>query len=260
MTLFSFIKFNPDWDVHLITNTQAGSRVLTNTIEKQDSTEYKGEDYSYLLDDLDIDYVEFESSMIDLDPATVSKMSDVHIKDILNWKILSEVGGIVADMDILFLRSINDAILSVTKTGLVCFDGYPKKGYIPVSLMYSSGDNAFFEKTYRRALANYIPNIYECCGTMCIEEHSIKEIAYNFPEITIEKLDDHIAFPLTTYPWKEGIRILYSENSPEKLHPETVGIHWYGGNPTSQHFNNIINKDSLNEINNTMTAKIKEII
>lgn len=260
MTLYSFCVFNPDWDVYLIKNNQPHKRYLTNTIEKQDKTEYNGKDYSYLVDNLDINIISFENSMIDLEDSTIKGMSDVHIKDILNWKILAEQGGIVADMDILFTKPMGNSIEDKANIGLICFDNYPKKDYIPVSFMYSSGNNEFFKKTYKNALKNYNLNIYESCGTLCIEEKNLNEIKENFSSLFIQRLEDSIVFPFIDYPWGEGIDMLYKSNNRHLMRFDSLGIHWYGGAPLTQVYNNLLNEQTINEINNTISITIKGVL
>lgn len=260
MTLYSFCKFNSGWNVHLIKNNQSSKRHLITTVEKQDKTEYKGKDYSYLINDLDINIIEFENNMIDLEDGVVMGMSDVHIKDVLNWKILSDWGGIVADMDIIFIRPMSGSIEYKTNVGLICFDGYPQKGYIPVSFMYSSGNNEFFSAVYKNALRNYSPDVYESCGTLCIPEKNLTGIKENFSNLNVQKLKDEIAFPFTKYEWNKGIEMLYNGDNRRLMKSGTTGIHWYGGVPLSQHYNNLLNDQTVYEINNTISMSIRGIL
>ena len=263
MTLYSFCKFNPDWTVYLIENNLPQDRPMTGTVEKQDKAEYNGPDYTAQLDTLPLTRIDFDVSMLDLLPEVVYSMSDVHIKDILNWKLLSEGCGVVADMDILFTAPLTSSIQEDADIGLICFNGFPQKDYIPVSFMYASKETSFFKYTYKRALLNYNPLIYESCGTLCIEESNIQEIISKYPDINIQKLEDAIVFPLVDYPWGTGIDMLYKGKFVDKLHPASVGIHWYGGAPQSQQFNNTINHTMFEgslTTTNTITLKIKEIL
>jgi len=260
MTLYSFQFYNPTWTIHLIKNNQDSTRILKGTIEKQDKTEYTGKDYSYLLDNLDVHIIEFNNNMIGLDNSIVAAMSDVHIKDILNWKLLTEQGGVVADMDILFTAPIGKSIRSDAHLGLVCFDGNPQKDYIPVSFMYSSGNNRFFNKIYKNALNNYKPNVYESCGNMCIYEKNLNRISDVYPNLIIQKLHDSIVFPFVAYQWHQGIKMLYEADNTELLDRNSVGIHWYGGTPQSQAYNNKLNDQTVYEINNTISANIRRIL
>lgn len=260
MTLYSFCKFNPDWNVYLIKNNIESIRVQRwVTPELQDKSSYIGTDYTKLIKELNIKVIEFKASMIDLDEHIINAMSDVHIKDILNWKILSDGGGIVADMDILFTKPLAANIDSDTDVGLVCFEGHPKKDYIPVTFMYSSGNNSFFEKVYRNALKNYNPSVYESCGTLCIEESNIQEIADNFSTLKVQRLIDEIVFPLINYEWGLGVQMLYSGDSVSKLMKDSIGVHWYGGTRLSQHYNNIIDCTTVNKINNTLTILMRKM-
>jgi len=259
MTLYSFCEFNPDWKVYLIKNNSPADRVM-HTAEKQDKTEYKGKDYSDYLKNLNINIFEFESSMIDLDKNVVDNMSDVHIKDILNWKILSDRGGVVADMDILFMKPITGQINKDTDIGLVCFDEYPEKNYIPVTLMYSSGNNDFFEKTYRNSLTSYNAYSYESCGNLCMEERTLEDIRLNFPNVIIQKLNNEIIFPFVNYPYHESIDKLHKADNTSDMTSGAIGIHWYGGNQISQSNNYVINDKSVYKINNTLTIATREVL
>ena len=260
MTLFSFQVYNPDWDIYLIKNNQKDNRSLIGTVEKQDNTEYVGNDYSNLMNSLDINIIEFKNNMIDLKDEVVSNMSDVHIKDILNWKLLSEQGGIVADMDILFIAPMEQIIQPNVDIGLVCFDGNPQKDYIPVSFMYSSGNNKFFNKIYKNALKNYKSTVYESCGTMCINEKNLNDISINYSNLIIQKLYDSIVFPFVAYPWAKGVTMLYGTDNTHLMSSNSIGIHWYGGAPLSQKYNNIINDKTVYEINNTISVNIRRVL
>lgn len=258
MTLYSFCKLNPNWKVNLIVNNSEQLRV--DTIEKQDKTEFKGIDYYSMIKSLNINTIDFENKMLNIDNNVVDKMSDVHLKDILNWKILAEWGGLVADMDILFTKSMNNLINDDTDIGLICFSNYPKPNYIPVSFMYSSGNSAFFKKTYNNALLNYNANVYESCGTLCIEESSLIDIIKNYPNSVVQHLPDGTVFPFVEYEWNESICKLYIGDFRCDMNSEAIGIHWYAGTPQSQKQNNELNAQTVYKINNTISNSIKEIL
>lgn len=259
MTVFSFCKLNPDWKVTLVVNRYNDNRVLRNTVEKQDKTEYHGIDYTKDLLSLPIDIVEFDWKMFDLPEAVVRSMSDVHISDIFGWKILSTVGGIVADMDILFVSPIEDQIDASADVGLICFDNYPKKDYIPVSFMYSSGNSPFFTDTYSSSLVNYSPDVYESCGTPCMGSSNLNEIQTKYSGLNVQKLKDTIVFPFIKFPWNQSVNMLYLKGCT-LVGEETIGIHWYGGAPQSQRFNNLLNHKTVYEIDNTITHNIRRLL
>lgn len=258
MTLYSFCKLNKDWTVYLVVNNLPSTRILSNTVEKQDKTEYLGKDYSSYLQDLDINYIYFTEDMLDLPKDIVYSMSDIHIKDLLNWKILSEGKGAVADMDILFTSPLTPFINNDTDIGLICFSNFPQKDYIPVSFMYSSKKTEFFTDTYKRALRMYDPSVYESCGTLCIEEKNITAIIAKYTNCVVQHFSDGMIFPLTSYEWSKGISMLYEGDFTSNLYKNSAGIHWYGGAPQSQVFNNIIDESLC--VVNTITLKIKEIL
>jgi len=261
MTLYSFCKFNPKWNVFIIINNKSHERNLVSTVvEKQDSTEFVGKDYSHLIKDLDINILYFNNKMLTLDDAIIDKMSNVHIKDMLNWKILAESGGIVADMDILFTSPIDEAIDSTADIGLICFENYPLKNYIPVSFMYSAGNSGFFNDVYKKSIADYNPKIYESCGTKCVKEKNLDEVRKNYATINVQRLTDDVVFPFVAYPWGPGVEMLYNIDNSSLMGASSKGIHWYGGAPQSQEANNLINDETVHKINNTITSNIRRII
>jgi hypothetical protein len=260
MTLYSFSVFNPTWRVHLIWNNNVSKRYLSGTIEKQDKTEYTGLNYLHLIYELNIDIIDFENSMIDLPENIVSNMSDVHIKDMLNWKLLASKGGLVCDMDVLFVAPIPEDIFEGADVGLICFEDNPKKDYIPVSIMYGSASNRFYTNTYNNALKSYVPSIYECLGTNCIKEKNIEEIKTNYSELIVNRLPDSLIFPFIAYPWHIGIEMQHYANAIDRMHKDSIGIHWYGGAPLSQIFNNKINNATTYSIDNTITTIIRRIL
>jgi hypothetical protein len=250
-SIISYVKF--------IISTLSLSTSEVNTKERQDKTDFSGIDYASEVDKLNVDIINFTYDMIDLPTDVVSKMTDTHIKDILNWKVLSDWGGVVADMDILFTATMGNHIKDVN-TALICFENYPKADYIPVSFMYSSGTNKFFDEVYSTSLVNYNPKIYESCGTPCIKQKNLMEISKDFPELSIQRINDTLVFPLVEYPWGPGIEMLYNGNNYSRLATDSVGIHWYGGTKLSQLYNNKINHKNVNEINNTITEAIRRVL
>jgi hypothetical protein len=235
MTFFSFRKLNPDWDIILYSNPMAAKPSWTTT-EQEDSTPVK--DYWSELDDLTITKKKVPDDLLAF---PLTELSNTHTSDLLSWKLLGTVGGVVADSDILFVRPLKDLILSMgnAEVGLHCFT-QQTKGYIPVSFMMSSGSE-FFLKVYQAAVDNYDPTVYESAGTPALI--SCWSSPNKFPSTyRYYWLPDEAVFPFVPLArfWGEGIRklVLDTVDIDKELHnigrdpTNFVGIHWYGNNPT----------------------------
>jgi hypothetical protein len=263
MTIKSFSHFNPDWQIFLIEN-----KIINNsawvTPEIQDSQYYNGYDYRQKFADIkNLTIIEVE----DIVPFDHKNMADVHIKDMLNWYLLSTKTCIVADMDIIFCRAIDDckAIDWDANVNICNYDFY--HNYMPVSFMISKLDdkqkNNFYDEVYTSSKNRYNPSIYESCGTNSIPYRSIYEIINKFKDLKINKLSENVVFPFLQENIgnvSASVGYVFEKNYLPTLHPDAAGIHWYGGDTSNQKYNNSINEQNYMDYDNTMCNIIKTII
>lgn len=139
---------------------------------------------------------------------------DVQTSDLLAWWLLSERGGTVADMDIVFLKNLPEIKFDVQ---VVKFEGYPKLGYVPVTFMQGRPCSVWRE-TYRRALQFYHPDHYEGCGSDA------------FIPRPISRLNQQIVFPWAGHaPWSLWHKWLFEASEWPEIPEDCCGIHWYAG-------------------------------
>ena len=146
LSLYSFKKFNPDWNVILIRRRNPKTPKEHDWEERLDSLYFKGEDCFNVAEyiDIEIRYLEDEyPEIVKLD------LEENHISDIHLFKILAEQGGIVSDTDILFYKPIDYEKIKDVDVVLISFKCYPKKNYIPFSFMLGS-PNIFFKQMYKK--------------------------------------------------------------------------------------------------------------
>ena len=260
MTVYSFSKLNPDWNIYLIRNSNNQEIKRWDTWEESDKDYYQGEDYSALMYALDITVVNRSfNSTNDL------HMANVHIKDIANWCILSTSGGLVADMDILFIKPIAYAYEQLNfmnaDIALTCFSGLPKKNYIPVTFMGGSSNNRFYKEIYENAKRSYNPEIYECCGENCIGYSSLEEIQLAFPDLRVVRLPDEIIYPFVTkYKYNTAVKLIHKHNAIDEIPPDCIGVHWYGASPFAKELNMKITAYNYKKTNTTITKLIERVI
>ena len=263
MTIKSFSYFNPDWQIFLIEN-----KIINNsawlTPEIQDSQYYKGYDYRQnLVDVKNLTIIDVEN----ISPFNHKNMADVHIKDMLNWFLLSTKTCIVADMDIIFCKSINDckAIDWNANVSICNYDFY--HNYMPVSFMISKLDdkqkNDFYNEVYINSKNRYNSSVYESCGTYSIPYGSIHEIINKFKNLKINKMSENVVFPFlqgNINNVSNSVNFVFEKNFLPTLHADAIGIHWYGNDNSNQKYNNSINDQNYMNYDNTMCNIIKTII
>lgn len=148
---------------------------------------------------------------------------DVQTSDLLAWWLLSNYGGTVADMDIVFLKPLPEIKQDVQ---VVVFSGHPKRGYVPVTFMQGRPCSVWWA-TYANALRSFDPNKYESCGTGALVPK---------PE---SGLSEHVVFPWAgKHPWVLWHDWLFKTQWPE-IPVDCCGIHWYAGH--NQKWNQKIN-------------------
>ena len=263
LTIFTFKKYNPDWSIHLyipknISNSVSWEEKGGDTFHKCDQKEYTGEDYFNKLQKevaIKIIKVDFSNTFL------TKEAPEPHKSDLLTWKILSSKGGLWCDMDIVFRSSLNiftgynplsDTILCYDNR-IKEFDGSPSK---PIGFLLSSPNNQFFKKAIIESKKGYRSSDYQSIGTVVLKKlgNTIEECKQKFYLNTFENIN-----PVHIYHFHhQKIDEIYNKCSdiPENL----IGIHWYGGHPISQDFNNKINLKNYFHENSTIVKLIKEAL
>ncbi len=253
MSLYSFKKFNPDWNVILIKRKNLKVPKEYDWEERLDSLYFKGEDCSKLIDKLDISikYLEDEYPEIaELD------LEENHISDIILFKILGEKGGIVSDTDILFYKPINYEKIKNVDAGIISFKGYPKKNYIPLSFMIGK-PNRFFSEMYERFKSKINLKVWDNSPSLM---DSLKQIKNKFKDLKIVRLPSHLVFPFSETKKEPQEYFISMFRNNVKVPDNSIGMHWYGANPNSQRFNNKLTKDNYKNSDNTICQIIQEML
>jgi len=144
---------------------------------------------------------------------------DVQTSDLLGWWLLSEHGGSVSDMDVIFLAGIPVITHDVQ---LVVCTGTPKPGYMPIGFIQGQPCD-FWRWMYRRARERYDPRIYQSCGPPLLPP---------WEEIPGSKrlLPEAIVYPFALQgDWMQWHKWMFDSATWPAFPPESCGIHWYGG-------------------------------
>ena len=264
LTILSFKINNPDWSIHLyipknVSNSVSWKEKGGDNFHKCDQKDYKGEDYYDRL----VNEVAVKIIKVDFSKTFLTKEApEPHKSDLLTWQILATKGGLWCDMDIVFCRPLNDMFkyYNPDSDTVLCYDnripeydGSPSK---PIGFLLSSPNNIFFKRAILESKNNYKSSSYQSIGTVTLKRlgNTIEECKRKFYTNVIENINpDHIY-----HFHHKKISQIYNKNI--KIPEQLIGIHWYGGHPLSQEFNNRINLENYKNENNTLGNLIKEVL
>jgi hypothetical protein len=258
MTLYSFIKLNPDWDVTLyLTNSNLDSKWLSS--EKQDYFYYNGINYLNEIDKLNINI-----KIVDFDKYEIMKqLNPVHQSDMFRYIKLYENGGLYCDMDVLFFRSIDKYYNKIKNSDLLL---HQASGFMTIGMLGSSEKMPFFKDIFEFGSSRTINrNDYQSFGVDLIynkyntnrgKPQILNKIKNDYIKYNITNLEDYIIYQ---YDWTK-INFNFSHSvGLSGFDNDSIGYHWFGGAEISQKYNNILTPENYMNYKITFTQLIKDI-
>jgi len=261
LTVKSFIKFNPDWQVVFY-------RPKELSLEKPWSGwEHKYKlncpDYMDELLELPLELRYFDARCLGLS----NKYPEIIKSDFLRWYLLGTEGGVWADMDIIFTSPMNNLRFNYEKNKeidtvvAICEDFLPEFMFHTIGFMMSSGNNSYYnyicEKS-KKINTTFID--YEMIGNQLlnVEFPNIKKIQSKFPALKIENLPFDTLYMY--YPLKR-VPELFNDYGRERRTKNSIGVHWYAGHFCVEKFVNNITSLNYNDYINTPIGRlIQEVI
>ena len=248
MTIKSFRKHNPDWSVHLYmpksVSTDTTWRKLDNH-HQNDSTDYKSkEDYFEQLlseEPIKIIKVDFSKTVIG------SSGSEPHKSDFLRWNVLYQKGGLWSDMDIVYHKPTTELYFNNYENSqtdlIVSYDERHVENGVnltPIGFLLTKPKNSFFNSLAKKSIKLFDPNRYQSIGAyMWMGSYpNIKSIRKSH-HLRVLNLDHNVVYQ---FDWN-NLQQIY-ESRTKEIDDRSIGIHWYGGHPLSQQFNNKINHEN----------------
>jgi hypothetical protein len=173
---------------------------------------------------------------------------DVQTSDLLGWWLLANHGGTVADMDVVFIRSL--PVVEADVQIVVC-SGWPKVGYMPIGFLQGRPCD-YWRSMYRRARERYDPRIYESCGAgLFLPWDQIPESKRLLPE--------SIVYPFALKAeWGRWHAWMFQSPEWPDIPEECCGIHWYGGN--NQRFNRAITADNIEDWDGAVPWAVRQML
>lgn len=249
LSIQSFKKQNPEWQVKVhqpVTNSQAPWS-WDNNIKQ---------DFRDQIDTLDVVVVEHDFDLYGF----TNQAHEVHKSDFLRWKLLSEQGGLWSDIDIFYLRPMNNLKENIEENSTVdvalCPLKPPRKH--TVGFMLSSNGNRFYKYINQLALENYNKDVYQCMGSDLFNGRfeTLESFKQQFTDNNFIFLDKKCVYTITS----KTIASFYQETNKRHTNPEIIGYHWFGGHPQSQEFENTLIPESVNNHSHFLARIIQENI
>lgn len=257
LTVYSFKKFNPDWEVRLyqpVIKYQGGKTWGS----PEHSAKYNGLNYLANLLNLDVKKVEVDFTNYGMS----NQMPESFKADFLRWYLLATVGGLWSDMDIIYYRPISELYLNHPSNQplntLVCMQENTFDNYHAIGFLLGSAANPYYKfinsKTYSmlnlgdyQSIGSKIPNYY--FGTL-------PRIRERFPYLAVGNLSLDVVYPINY------TMVPYIFNTPyiHYLKEITMGLHWFAGHPEALIFENLINHDSHLGYNNVVAQVVRMVI
>jgi mannosyltransferase OCH1-like enzyme len=248
MTLYSFKKLNPDWQVNLHTVNHVKDTKRWSSREIQDSFNFSGKDY--LEQAKSIPGIRVRSNEF----AHLANMSPAQASDMFSWSILASEGGFYSDLDILYVRPMSSFYEQVKDFDAVL--GTVRLNVFGIGFMASGGNNALFKTASATARRLYHPTRYESAGN-----NVLNVMAGNVSHNIGRKFGLRIHFmdTLVVYRWTHKQIGEIFEQVRDVPEP-TLGIHWFGGHPIAQAFNNLLTHETYQTHKNTFTESVAQLM
>lgn len=228
LTLWSFANLNPDWTLVLHEPER-----LSGSLERTwETPEHRGAGQSAR------NYRPWLGTIPNLkverhDTSRFPQgLSHVHRSDLLRWQLLAERGGVWSDMDIAWGKPVDLVPDVATSRAFVCF--WPQAGAWSHSIGFLGSEPGAYPYAQAWALAreHVTANAgrhYQTLGSQLMMRVCPMDRA--LPEGTTN-LSRHVVYP---YTWV-SIREWIASAKQVSFRPETVGVHWYAGDPVATHY------------------------
>lgn len=219
MTIKTFMHHNPDWKVMFWYPKFPTKNITWNTGEQKGGFECK----DFLPEVMELPIVK---TPVDFTKYGFSnEISEVHKSDFIRLQLLSTIGGVWSDMDIIYFKPMTDLYFN-TEVNRDVKTVYCDRVYgHSIGFLMGSEENKFYGNLRMMAQRAYRPQHYQIMGAMTFNKF------FNTPE-SIDRFGRSINMSMdVVYSHDCGVvPDLINGNEP-KFTDESIGLHWYGGAP-----------------------------
>ena len=252
LTVFSFAKHNPDWEIRFYYPKSEHMQKVSPVPEH--TYQFTGKDYYDELRKLPVKFIGVDFRLLNLS----NELSEVHKSDFLRWHLLSIVGGLWSDMDIIYFKpmtsiSINTSEHTELNTVVSLHHKYPHS----VGFMLSSPDNGYYRYIYQKAKANFDSKEYESVGVLLLnpEFPTLESIKSRFPNLTVKSISPETVYAYDAH--SASVPTIYQSSNMEKYTKDSIGLHWYAGHPLAKKYIIEVTYTNYSNYNNVLGKTIQ---
>ena len=235
ITVQSFHKLNPDWEIFVYVPNQAYAGKDTYIVS------YTGEDYFNIIKELD--FVTVKNINIE-DYGINMNLHDILRSDILRYKVLHDVGGMWSDFDVIWIQPMSSLCnvkyigADINKMGAHITLRHTDAGHHNIGILLSVPGHDIYKLLL--AECNRVQNLKH--GRRDHQEFGILLWGKLFPELypVIDKYKDVVGLEYQAFaPYSiDGLDRLYKKSDLSVLNENVIGVHWFNGHPLSKEYIN----------------------
>jgi glycosyltransferase involved in cell wall biosynthesis len=250
MTVMSFCKLNPDWNVRFYYTTNNSSKKSWKSKEHSYAIDSKNDCYD-LLKKLPIE-------IIKIDDSKYKDYPEVFKSDLLRWSLLSNEGGFWSDMDVLYKKPMTECNFNDIKNKNVDTLVQLNKSvesFHTIGFLGSCENNEFYKYLKIKALKKPIDfNNYQSLGVILLnyDYKTMDSIIKKFPKLNFINIDFDLLYSFYPHVRMEE---MFKVNGKDFRTKNSIGIHWYAGAECSGKFQNEINIENYKNFENTIIGK-----
>jgi len=225
MTMKTFMKYNTDWEIKFLYPKIHSTYVSWLTYENKNNVELC-QDFLPEVMKLPITKIEIDLTQFGLP----NGISEVHKSDFIRLYQLTIFGGLWSDMDIIYIRPMNDFYLNIPENKNVetflCNNEYGHS----IGFMMSTKGNKFFRRLLELAKKEFDPYYYQTFGARLYNK-------YFYTMDSVNEITTAINFSMdVVYPHVAGNEEKILNGTITNFTDRTLGLHWYAGHPQWKDF------------------------
>ena len=218
LTAWTFAKQNPDWEI-IVWHSEDPCLFESWGTDEQKDCNWDGIDYMLELSSIP----KLTTMELDFSPLGIGDgVPEVIKSDIFRLYILTHMGGVWSDFDILYFNPM-DSYLKTLESKQYAYVCYTDKKYFSIGFLMGERGNSFYDGMWRvaRAKLDFAKKIeYQMVGSKLFKEFVSKRGVDGIGFIPSE-----IIYP---YRYNEGVE-LFGERLHWDRYRTGLGVHWFGG-------------------------------
>lgn len=264
MTLYSFRKFNPEWEIILCLSNNTTSEKNWFGPEVQDFFNYSGANYLDKISELSvqIEPVDFPDNF------KADIISPIHESDLYRYYKLYNNGGFYSDTDILYFRPIDDFYNSLRENNINTVIHHCH-AYATIGFLGAEVGNIFYKDLFNLATSLNKISAYQDFGVELIYKFcdlsknntSINEISNilkeRYKNLNICSIPDYLVYQ---YDWNNISNAFGKAYGINTFNAKAIGYHWYAGSSIAQKYNKLLTEHTYKDYKTTFTELVKNII